>query len=183
MLFLVVLPKSNFRFVFLSKKKTSSTLLHILRVSRLPNFNWSSLGNPCDSAPQPQPSASQLLQPLRYGALRVDLSSMKIVDIRSHNSSHVNLNSTFLKLLTMNRSGTSASNKHLRKFGTSRVSICFIVGGCQKYPNENKPREPMDLPLALQRTPRSHEEVEPIGTCWRMTTLEKLASIRTSQRS
>ena len=139
--------------MFLKKKHPQLSNAH-LTVSRLPNFNWSSLGNPGnDSVPQSQSSASQLLQPLRFGALHVDLSSM--------------------------------NNEQIRyvRFGTETVFLCFIVGGCQKYPNRNKPREPTDLPLALQRTPQNHEEGEPIGICWRMTTLENLASTRTSQRS
>ena len=77
---------------------------------------------------------------------------------------------------TMNRSGTSGSGLKPCFYALSWVVVKSIQ-------NRNKPREPMDLPLALQRTPQNHEEGEPIGICWRMTTLENLASTRTSQRS
>lgn len=90
--------------VSLKKKHPQLSNAH-LTVSRLPNFNWSRLGNSGnDSVPQSQSSASQLLQPLRFGALHVDLSSM--------------------------------NNEQIRyvRFGTETVFLCFIVGGCQKYP-------------------------------------------------
>lgn len=90
--------------VSLKKKHPQLSNAH-LTVSRLPNFNWSRLGNSGnDSVPQSQSSASQLLQPLCFGALHVDLSSM--------------------------------NNEQIRyvRFGTETVFLCFIVGGCQKYP-------------------------------------------------
>lgn len=63
-----------------SPKQILNSLAHIKEITtRLRKFTRSSLGNPCDSVPsQPQSSASQLLQPLRFGALHVDLSSVKI---------------------------------------------------------------------------------------------------------